>query len=291
LARAIVGDEVATRLDLSLVDKRIWGWIPWGSRREALTQLCFALGAYCRVEADGSLALLPQAEGITRVVDADRLYRDGVLTHETAAAVELTVHHFSPLAADGLVTLFEGEIEGEHLVVFSAPHFNVIVHNAEVLDESANHVRIQGNGGSCSVRGLAYRHSTSVVRREYPDAGGRERTVEVQNMLLSSCDSDDMKFERLFRAAAADCRYEGDILLVDSPKDMPLVNVGERVVVGGVDGFVSRLQLQFGHRRIRAAVQVVGRAADGVTHDALRGGTHDVLSERTHSEIRYGVNK
>lgn len=269
-------------LDKNLENEPIWGWIRRGSRRDAMTQVCFALGAVCVSLADGTTAIRPVGSKAT-LLDINRLYRNGYVTYEpVSTAVELTVHTITPYNDVGYATLFNEVLDGELVVTFSRPYFALTCGNGKIVEQSANHARIKGYGGTeTKLSGMAYSHVTAVMRLDNEAAVGHsEKVLAVDNMTLVSDYNARACAERLLKTAARDSRYDGDVVYNGE-------SAGDRVIVQGVDGVVESLALTLGVKGIRATVSVAGHEAVGVTHDELRSATHEVLGEGSHGDAAW----
>ena len=162
--REICG-SVPVIVKTSLQDIPIHGWLPYvnppeKSARDNLAQVLFALGASLGTDMDGILRVEPLFDGISNVVDRDRIYEGGTVEYETpVSAVSVTEHQYIPGVEEA--TLFEGSTEEGHLVTFDAPHSGLAAEGFTIRASGANWARLSAGAGTLT--GKPYIHTTRLV--------------------------------------------------------------------------------------------------------------------------------
>ena len=180
--------------------KTVTGYLPVCTRREALQQIAFAIGAVVTTQGDGAIRLVPPSDSVDAEFTGKDIFSGAKVNREAqTAAVQLFVHRYTEGAEEEKL-LDNEEIVGENvLYIFSAPHHSYSVAGGNIVDSGENWVRITASG-PVTLTGKNYVHSTSVRRRENPYATAAEKgnIVSVENATLIHSGNADDTINRLF---------------------------------------------------------------------------------------------
>ena len=172
-----------------VAELKIYGWLPYATRRENLHQFLFAHGAALLKNSAGNphIAFLTDGEG-TPVPD-DRIFSGGQVSYNTlATGVDVTEHTFVALAGDQVVTLFDntdgsGAVMGE-TVIFDGPHHDLTATGSlRILSSGVNFAVLTGVG---TLQGKQYTHQTKIVSERVEEVTGEENLVTVTDATLVS---------------------------------------------------------------------------------------------------------
>lgn len=162
-------------LDDSFSGCNITGYLPICTRREALQQVVFAIGAVVTTQSSSTIKIAPLPEDETRFERSDIFQGGKVETEPRIAKVEVLAHKYSKTTETE--TLLENEVisGSDVLVTFNEPHHYYSITGGTITGSGANWVTITASG-EVTLTGRKYLHST--VRRSWKNA---EATVSERN--------------------------------------------------------------------------------------------------------------
>lgn len=163
-------------LDPSFDSYKVSGYLPICTRREALQQLAFSMGAMVTTQGTDVIHLLPLPKEASvefarkqifvgsKAETQPRIYRFEVSTHSYTKSSEV-------------VTLMSSkEISGEaELFTFSEPHYDYVIEGGTITDSGVNWVKITANG-AVTLNAKTYIHNASVYTKQNPFATAAERS-------------------------------------------------------------------------------------------------------------------
>ena len=184
LAEAILTGYSYT-LDESLAAERVLGYIAAGTRREALQQLAFAIGAVVDCSRGELIRIAPAPSKASGMITYDRKLQDGskVTLNPLITAVAVTAHRYLP--GESTEELYRDTLDpGIYRVTFNAPAVvdSLTVTGAELTESGVNLCTLTvAEAGEVCVTGRKYADSTVVLRRTAanlpPNAQDNELTV------------------------------------------------------------------------------------------------------------------
>lgn len=122
--------DVLYELDSSLVDIPVRGWIPPGTYREALQQICLATGAMAISVRNEKLQIVP-AVLPTKMFDyklraTEKLSSQSVELQSLVTSIEIVSHNYS--RGDELEEIFCEELDaGLHKIIFEKPYYDIVI--------------------------------------------------------------------------------------------------------------------------------------------------------------------
>ena len=266
----------AYTLDASLADAPVQGWLPAGTRRTALQQLAFAIGAVVDCSRSDKIKLYPAPDRPSGLITYRRKFSDGnkVTLKPLITGVEVTAHRYTPGAA--AEQLFKDTLTaGEHRITFSEPvqPDTVTLAGATLTDCGANDCTITvPQDGEVTVTGCKYLHTTTVCRRTAPDLppNAKDNVLTVTDATLVDPTRAPALAQRILDYYAQ--RYAQSFAML-AGEEVP----GDRLIVesfGGemVRGVLERMEFDL-TGGYRASVQVVGRRLS-VSSEAYTGEIH-----------------
>lgn len=225
-------DGYSYTLDEELAAERVQGYLAAGTRREALQQLAFAIGAVVDCSRSDLIRISPAPARASGMIAYDRKFQDGskVTLNPLITAVAVTAHRYQ--AEDAASELYKDTLEpGTYQVTFSAPAVadSLTVTGATLAGRGVNRCTLTvAKAGEVCVTGHKYVDSTIVLRRAAanlpPNAQDNELTVTdatlvspdrataVANRVL---DYYAQRYEQTFRMIAGDEKL-ADRLIVQS---------------------------------------------------------------------------
>lgn len=277
-------DGYSYTLDAELAAERVQGYLAAGTRREALQQLAFAVGAVVDCSRSDLIRISPAPARASGMIAYDRKFQNGskVTLNPLITAVAVTAHRYQ--AEDASSELYKDTLDpGTYQVTFSAPAVadSLTVTGATLAGRGVNRCALAvSKAGEVCVTGRKYVDSTIILRRAAanlpPNAQDNELTVTdatlvspdrataVANRVL---DYYAQRYEQTFRMIAGDEKL-ADRLIVQS--------------FGGemVRGVLTKLEFDLTGGFV-ADAKVVGRRLSGTAAayagDEIRAGERSLI--------------
>lgn len=183
-------DGLAYVLDPCFAGQVITGYLPVCTRREALQQIAFAIGALVTTLGGDAIRLQPLPGGISGTFESGKIFTGAKIeSTPRLAKVEVAAHSYAPSTA--VETLMDNEeLQGENLLLtFDAPHYDYTIQGGTITASGANFVTITA-AGVVTLTAKPYIHTTVMYTRRNSKATATERnnvlTVEEASLVHSS---------------------------------------------------------------------------------------------------------
>ena len=181
--------KIPYSVDFSMFYKPIQGHIPITSCREALMQVCFALGAVADTSGREDVRIYPLSNELKQKIPLSRIMQGQSVSNEAKmTAFELTAHEY--IKTDENIVLYEAEKSGsgENIFIkFSQPIHSISIKGGSILDWGANHAIINASE-NCVLSGKKYEHNQTVKSKKNPSVlfSDTEKIISVDNATLVS---------------------------------------------------------------------------------------------------------
>lgn len=157
-------------------DSTISGYLPICTRREALQQMVFAIGAIVTTQETSTIRIEPIPTIVSKAFTKSDIFQGAkVETEPRIAKVEVVAHKYTESSEEE--TLMDAEeITGtDVLVTFTDPHHSYEISGGIITGNGANWVTISANG-DVTLTGRKYLHSTVRHIKRNPEATASERS-------------------------------------------------------------------------------------------------------------------
>ena len=175
----------------------VYGWIPGGTKRNALHQLLLATGVIMRKDNDGNVYFTSPTDSESIELSSDKIYDEGSQENlEYTNRIEVTEHVYEVGESSERETVFEdsGQHSGVYVALFQKqPADEAIFNGLDSLSYSANGAIVIGGG---TISAIPTRHTETVLHR---DIGDRKdgRTVSINDATLVSLHNSEALLDRL----------------------------------------------------------------------------------------------
>lgn len=105
LITSILGGHYQLEMDEALASKTVTGYLPQLTRREALQQVCFAIGAVADTSNSKAVKVFSLPAAVTAIPDRRQYTGASVETSAITTAVEVTAHTYTQGSGDDTVTV------------------------------------------------------------------------------------------------------------------------------------------------------------------------------------------
>lgn len=258
LLQQVLGD-FPFRVDRTFADETVTGYLPVSTRRQALQQIAFAVGAVVTTCGDGTIQLLPPEKAVSGSFVASSIFAGATMKQKAAiGAVELHLHSYT--SGDEERTIFkEKEMHGEELfLTFSEPCFSYRLTGGTILDSDVNWIRFVGDG-VVTLAVKKYHCQTVVMTKKNLLASAAEKgnVVVVENATLIHPGNGAAVLERLYRYHAMQLQLHQDVVMSGQHLGQMVESLnpwGERV-----EGYITEMESTFTNKGHRASIRICGR--------------------------------
>lgn len=215
----ILGNDFEYSIDGVVAAQTVYGWLPYGTKRDNLYQLLLAYGVTITLGDNGSMFFSFPEDGTPRQISADRVFDGGkVIYDEPASRVEVNEHSYYYDAAVEAVSLFDNSSSAaadNTMVIFDQPIYASSIYCAEgsltIHSTYANYAVVSGTG---IMKGKPYVHNVRLISNDNPNTQV-EKVVSVQDATLISFVNGDNVLARLSEYYFNATRVEQDIVVED----------------------------------------------------------------------------
>nr|DAH34076.1 MAG TPA: hypothetical protein [Caudoviricetes sp.] len=229
LTEIFANEDFSYTLDDAYKDMTLTGYIPYTTKRNALVQIAFAIGAIVDTSNVEGVDIYPQATEVTGEFDEHTTFTGLTLEHsDIVTGVRLTTHTYTQILETE--ELYKDALNGTAEIVFSEPHHSLSISGGTIVRSGVNYAVVTGTGGTVTLIGGKYSHNTSVIAKDNPDIVYNKNIKEVTDATLINPSNGQMALERIYAYYQRAENVVGDVLLGDK-------KLGDKVRVDtGYDG-------------------------------------------------------
>lgn len=175
--------KIPVEIDTAFSETTVTGYIPVCPMRDAVRQICFAIGAVADTSNSDKVKIRQLSAVIKDNIPKTRI-RQGQSFTDTEKISHMTLEVYSYVALpttdenaeiEDLYVDEDGSKTGSGiLVTFSEPHYNLTISDGTIIESGANYARINAQK-YCRLRGYKYKISSSVISKYNPDVSSTER--------------------------------------------------------------------------------------------------------------------
>jgi hypothetical protein len=177
LSQVLNAIDVPYVLDDSIKDTELTGWIPPGTYRGALQQICYAAKATASTSRSSSLLInpisLPDKIYDVKIGDSEKFMEQSIELQPLVTSIELIAHNYTQ--GDTLEEIFNKELPaGSHKIVFEKPYYDIVIdgpgYTPSLLITETDDFIITENGDFIEVGG-EYLFGPNSIYLELQEAG------------------------------------------------------------------------------------------------------------------------
>lgn len=193
---------------------QLHGYIPYTSKRNALVQIAFAIGAVVDTSNYDGVVIYPKQENMSGEFTAGEVFGGLTLEHsDVVTGVRLTVHDYQK--SDETAEIYKGVLDGTAEAIFSEAYHSLSITGGTITASGDNYAFITGTGGEVILTGKKYNHFTSTVIKENPNIVFNKNIKEVQDATLVNKRNATSVLDRVYEYYQHAENVVGDVLLGD----------------------------------------------------------------------------
>ena len=246
------GEDFSYHIDDALSPERLYGYIPYTTKRNALVQIAFAIGAIVDTSNYNGVVIYPQQTETSGCFTKSETF-DGVTLEHTdiVTGIRLTVHTYQP--GEETEELYNDVLNGTAEVMLSEPYHSFSVEGGEIQKSGPNNVVITGIGKTVIITGKKYVHSTSQILKENPDITYNKSIKEVTDATLIHSGNAEQVLNRIYNYYQRAESVVGDVLLSNKLiGQMVRIDTGYE---GEKEGTIESVDYSFG-KEIKARIKI-----------------------------------
>lgn len=249
----MAGEGITYFMDDSFRDTVVSGYLPICSKREALQQLAFAIGAMVNTGYDRQLYLYPLQTEVSGEFTNKDIFLGLTVNHEDiVTGVRLCVHQYTP--GTEAVEIYRGDLSGNMKIEFSEPYHSLAITGGTIGECDVNFACITGTGDEVVLTGKKYNHNISSITKENPKVTQNKKIAEIKEATLVTASNADAVLNRIYESYRSNESVGFSAVIGDQELgDRVKVDTGFRGVMAGT---VTKLNFRFSRREITAEVTV-----------------------------------
>ncbi len=246
------GEDFTYRVDETLASEKLYGYIPYTTKRNALVQIAFAIGAIIDTSNYDGVVIYPQQTDISGRFLENETFEGVTLEHaDIVTGVRLTVHTYQP--GEEIEELYNGVLDGTVEIVLSDPHHSFSIEGGKIQKSGPNNVVVTGTGKTVIITGKTYVHSTTQMLKENPDITYNKNVKEVTDATLIHSGNAEQALERIYHYYQRAESVVGDVILGNRV-------IGQQVSInteydGEKTGTIESVDYSFG-REMKARIKI-----------------------------------
>lgn len=212
----IVGNTLTYSFGNTFKNVKVYGWMPYDTKRNNLHRLLFALGGSVLKDADGNMVFdFLDATSAPATIDDSYVYLNGsVVSNLPVSEVRVTEHSYQYLPNQNTVTLFDNTnatAATNQLVKFSNAPIKKTTITATGLIMSAygeNYAIVSGKG---IITGIPYLDVANIVART-KSVVGESKTIEIKDIGLINPVNSENAADRLMAYYSSPNEVDADFV-------------------------------------------------------------------------------
>lgn len=205
-------------LDESLEDLKLYGYLPYDTKRNNLQQILIATGLAVKTMPDGKLLITALSVDIKSNTDRTKTVIGGSFDRVIPASkLILTEHKYEETNEEEI--LYNEAINGTITIVFKEPYHSLSITGGTIDNSGANYATISG-AGAIELKGKKYRHLTQTISK----GNSNSNVISVDNATLVTLVNSSDVLNRLYDVYTLTDVIEQEIIY-DNERCGDLVNV------------------------------------------------------------------
>ncbi len=200
-------------IDPIVGDIKLYGWLPFDTKRNNLQQITIATAIAVRTKPDGSLLLTALDNIVKGEFDETRVAIGGNVTVDKPyTAVRVAEHYFQ--AVDDEVTLFSEVSTRTEFLKFREPMHSLTVSGGIILESGANYAVVECNNFT-EVKGKKYLHTDRVITIGDIEGLPSDKIYNVNDATLITSLNSSAVAEKLYEAYTKPKTIQANVLFGD----------------------------------------------------------------------------
>lgn len=207
---AEIFDGLDYEIDPLVQTIKLYGWLPYDTKRNNLQQITIATALSIRTKSDGTIRITALTSDIKGSFGADRCVVGGsVDAGSPCTAVQVTEHAFTESTEE--ITLCDESFVTTKLILFPEPAHTLSITGGTIISSGANYAIIEG-AGTVVLTGKKYLHTIKRVAVGNVSGSASDNVLTVSNATLVTTLNSFAVAEKLYSAFSPPTTVKQDVL-------------------------------------------------------------------------------
>lgn len=217
----------------------LYGYIPYTTKRNALVQIAFAIGAVVDTSNYDGVVIYPKQTITSGEFTSADIFGGLTLEHsDVVTGVRLTVHDYQQ--SNETAEIYSGVLNGTAEIVFQEPYHDLTITGGTIGTHGNNYAYITGTGGTVTLTGKKYSHYMTTISKDNPNIIYNKNIKEVQDATLVYSGNASTVLDRVYeyyqRAENVNCdvilgnKVIGQVVDIDTDYDGVKTGTIEKVM-------------------------------------------------------------
>lgn len=189
---------------------KLYGWLPYATKRDNLQQITLATGLAIRAKSDGTVNITALSSTNKGTFGANRSAIGGKVEAITpCTAVQVTEHVYQTSTED--ITLYDGSFLTEELILFQEPVHSLLITGGTILASGANYARVQGSG-AVKLTGKKYIHTIKRITKGTVSGNSKDSVLTIGDATLVTSLNSNALAQKLYDVFSLPSSIKTDVL-------------------------------------------------------------------------------
>lgn len=194
------GETFQYYIDDELQNKKVYGYLPYDSKRKCLALVCFAIGGIVDTSFDERLFIYPLNTTKERDIKLSSIYSSNGLSiknDDIVTGVNLTVHKYVA-SKERSTELYKDVLNGEATIIFNTPYHSLTITGGTISKSGPNYAVIKGTGAQVILTGFEYSDETQVLTMDNANIYRNKKYVEVKDVTTITSENASEILSRIY---------------------------------------------------------------------------------------------
>ena len=194
------GENFKYYIDDELQNKKVYGYLPYDSKRKCLALVCFAIGGIVDTSFDERLFVYPLSTTKERDIKLSSIYSSNGLSiknDDIVTGVNLTVHKYVA-TKERSTELYKDVLNGEATIIFNTPYHSLTVTGGTISKSGPNYAVIKGTGAQVILTGYEYSDETQILTMDNANIYRNKKYVEVKDVTTITSENASEILSRIY---------------------------------------------------------------------------------------------
>ena len=197
LTDLFAGTGIEYFLDSAYQNEVLTGYIPVCTKREALQQVAFAIGAVVNTANNEVLQIYPKQEEVSSGFTSADIFTGLSIEHsEIITGVRLYAHGYVQNSEEA--EIYNEALNGSATIEFSEPYHSLTISGGQIVSSGDNYAVIAGTGGNVLLKGKKYTHSTIILEKRDERITNHTNMAEIKDATLINVSNAQDVLDRLY---------------------------------------------------------------------------------------------
>lgn len=240
---------------------KIYGWLPYASKRNNLQQITIATGLAIKTKTDGTLHITALSSDNKGSFGENRVVIGGDVEVGTpCTAVQVTEHSYQTSTEE--IVLFNESFFTQEVILFPEPVHSLSITGGAIVSSSANHAIVQG-AGLVNLKGKKYLHNTKKITVGTITNTSKDNIINVAGATLITSLNSKAVADKLFEVFSKPKAIKNKVLH-GNEKAGDVVSVINPYTLLNESAFLKRMDINMSNLLVSDAEFLANYAPSGV---------------------------